>query len=74
MLILNADGVAAEFIGDPEGGDVHLALLVNLLIGEFGFFILAGVEVQAFGVEPLAHGFRFGIAEWSACVRPARTG
>ncbi len=33
LLVLNADGVAAEIVGDSQGGDVHLALLTNLVVG-----------------------------------------
>ena len=39
LLVLNADRVAAELIGDAHGGDVHLALLEHLDPREFGRFI-----------------------------------
>ena len=39
LLVLDADRVAAEIVGDPQGRDVHLALLVDLVVGQIGFFI-----------------------------------
>ena len=34
LLILDADGVASEVVGDAQGGDVHLALLQDLVVGQ----------------------------------------
>ena len=31
LLVLDADGVAAELVGDARGGDVHLALVEDLV-------------------------------------------
>jgi hypothetical protein len=30
---LDADGVATEVVGNAKGGDVHLALLQDLVVG-----------------------------------------
>ena len=42
LLILDADGVAAEIVGDAQRGDVHLALFENLGVGQVGFGVAAG--------------------------------
>src|ERR1700730_13202182 len=34
LLVLNSDSVAAEVIGQSHGGQVHLALLTNLVVSE----------------------------------------
>ena len=47
LLVLNADAVAAEVIGDAHGGDVHLALPENLRVGQIGGVVRAGVELHA---------------------------
>ena len=59
LLILDADRVAAEFVGDAQRGDVHLALLEDLGVGQLGLRIRAGVEPHALAVQPLADGLRF---------------
>ena len=41
LLVLNADRVAAELIRDPHGGDIHLALLQRLRLGQLGLLIFA---------------------------------
>ena len=47
LLVLDADGVAAELVGDAQGGDVHLALLEDLRVGEVGLLVGAGDEGDA---------------------------
>ena len=74
LLILDADGVAAEVIGDAQGGDVHLALLENLRIGQVGLFGGAGDEGHAALIEPGADFRRFGVGDVRAWRRTARTG
>ena len=34
LLVLDADQIAAEIIGDAQGGDVHLALQEDLVVGQ----------------------------------------
>ncbi len=60
LLILDADGVAAELIGDAQRGDIHAALIENLCVRQIGFRIGAGLELHAFGIQPLANRQRFG--------------
>jgi hypothetical protein len=36
LLVLNADRVATEVVGDPHGRDVHLALHEDLVLGQVG--------------------------------------
>ena len=62
LLILDADHVAAEIVGDAQSGDVHLALIQNLVVGEVGFGIGPGQEVHALGVQPGADTARLLVA------------
>jgi hypothetical protein len=62
LLVLDADGIAAEIVGDAQRRHVHLALLVDLLVGEIGFRIRAGGKFHALVVEPAAHAAGFFIA------------
>jgi hypothetical protein len=39
-LILDADRLAAELVGDAHRGDVHFALEENLALGELGCLFL----------------------------------
>ena len=61
LLVLDADHIASEFIGDPQRGDIHLALLENLIVGEIGFRRGAGEEAQPFPFDPLPYGCRLGV-------------
>ena len=63
LLILDADEVAAKVVGQPHGGDVHLALQENLLVGEIGIVLRAGVEPHAALFHPLAHRGGFVVAD-----------
>ena len=63
LLVLNADGVAAELIGDAQHGDVHAALVENLRVGQVGGFIRSRVETHAARVEPFANLLRFCVAD-----------
>ena len=38
---------AAEFVGDAHGGDVHLALLQHLGLGQIGFLVRAEIETSS---------------------------
>ena len=53
LLVLDADGVAAEFIGDAQGRDVGATLRENLGLGELGFFVGAEMELHALGEKPM---------------------
>ena len=46
--------VAAEIVGDPHGGDVHLALAENLLVGQVVLLVRAGDELHAALFHPAA--------------------
>ena len=61
LLILDSDGIASELVRNPHGGNVHLALFENLLVGQIGFFIRPGHELDATLVEPGANLLRLGI-------------
>ena len=61
LLILDADGVAAEIIRDPHGGDIHFALQANLRVGEIALVLRAGVEFHPLLLQPRAHGVGLGI-------------
>jgi len=63
LLVLDADGVAAEVIGEAHGGDIHFALKVDLSVGELGLGIASGVKGHAFALEPVADGLRFGVGD-----------
>ena len=52
-MILDTDSVAAELVRDADRGDVHLALTEHLIEREFGGFILAEIELDTFGDQPL---------------------
>jgi len=58
LLVLDADGVAAEVMGDPHRGDVHLALLQNLGVGQIGLLVRPGHEGHAPRVQPVADSLR----------------
>ena len=62
LLVLDADGVAAEVGGDSCGGDVHLALVEDLIDGELGGGVEAELEVDAAIEEPLVDGLGFFVA------------
>ena len=49
LLVLNADRVAAELVGDAQSGDVHFALLEYLVVRQFGRFVHAGLELNTRG-------------------------
>ena len=63
LLILNADRGATELVGDPDRGDVHFALLKNLVLGELRSFVVAELKLHPFfsaNHRPLA---RFVVAD-----------
>ena len=72
LLILDADHVAAEIVGDPHGGDVHLALHENLVVGQIGFLVRAGDELHAALFHPLADGPGFVVADLRGLVIQGR--
>ena len=47
---------------DAHRGDVHPALAEHLIEREFGGLILAEIEFDAFGHQPLVYGLRLGVA------------
>ncbi len=53
LLVLDADRGTAELCGDADGGDVHLALLEDLVLGEILFLTRAELEGHAAVEEPL---------------------
>ena len=62
LLILNADCRAAEVVGDAQRSDVHLALQVDLIVGQMLVGIAAGDEFQAVMLEPAADRAGFVVA------------
>ena len=60
LLVLNADRLAAEFIGDAQGSDIHPALLKHLVFGEVVFFAVTEMKIHALGFKPIVN--RPGIA------------
>ena len=62
LLILNANGRAAEFIGQADRGDVHLALLQKLVLGQFGGFLSAQLEFHPALAQPVIDRARLRIA------------
>ena len=62
LLVLDADGGAAEFVGEADGGDIHLALLQGLGFGQLGFLVLAPAEGHALLEQPVEDGARFGVS------------
>ena len=59
LLILDADGVAAEVVGDAQGRDVHFALFQDLRLRQIGFGIAADAKLHALVAQPGAHRARF---------------
>jgi hypothetical protein len=59
LLILNADGVAAELVGDAQGGDVHAALVENLRVGQIGGFVGRSRNFIPLRIQPVANLLRF---------------
>ena len=72
LLILNADQVAAEIVGDAHGGDVHFALGENLLVGQIGLLVRAGDELHALVFHPLADGPGFVVGDLRGFVVQGR--
>jgi hypothetical protein len=65
LLILDADGVAAEIVGDAQRRDVHLALLQNLRVGQVGLGSGPVRNCTPFAIQPGAHRARFLVAHRS---------
>jgi hypothetical protein len=65
LLVLNADDVAAEIVGDAQRRDVHLALIEDLGVGEIGFGMRSGMEVHALFVQPVAHRARLFVGHFA---------
>ena len=55
LLVLDADQIAAEAVGEAERGDIHLALHQHLGSGEIGFLVATEVKFHAGGFEPAKH-------------------
>jgi len=56
LLVLDADGGAPELVGDADGGNVHLALLQHLGLGEIRFLVRPELEPHAAGKIPVEDG------------------
>ena len=65
---MNADGVAAEVIGEAHGGDIHAALEPNLRVGQIAFVLQAGVEFHPALFQPRAHAVGLGLAHLGRLV------
>jgi hypothetical protein len=65
LLVLNPDAIATEVIGDPNGGDVHPALIQDLAFGQIRRLASTGVEPHPTPDHPIAGGAGFGIG--NAC-------
>jgi hypothetical protein len=59
LLVLDADEIAAEVIGDADRSDVHFALTENLFIGEIGSMPRTGVKLHTLLVKPRTYLRRF---------------
>ena len=62
LLILDADEITAEAVGDAQCGDVHLALQEHLGPGEVAGLVLAEAEGHARLLEPLQYLPGLGVA------------
>ena len=49
LLVLDADRVAAELVGDAHGGDVQPELVEDLVLGQLGRAVAAEAELHARG-------------------------
>ena len=63
LLVLDADRVAPEFVGNPQSGDVHLALPMDLGVGQVGGLVRSGLELHSLPVQPSAYALRFVVAD-----------
>ncbi len=72
LLILDSDGRTAEVVGDAEGGDVHFALQLDLLVGQVGGVRRAGDEFHASLFHPLANGGSLRVAHLQRLVVESR--
>lgn len=59
-MVLDADGGAAKLVSDAHGGNIHFALLDDLVFSEVGLLVFAEVKFHAFVQIPFidALGFR----------------
>ena len=63
MLILNANGCAAELIRQADRRDIHFALLQGLGFGQFCLLILSPLEFHALFEKPSKDFARFGVGD-----------
>ena len=63
LLILDADGVAAELIGEAHGGDVHFALQQDLRLRQLRGLVGAELHLQALALQPSVNRRRVVIAD-----------
>ncbi len=68
LLVLDADAVAAKFVGNPQGGDVHLALQEDLLVGEVVLVPRSGLEFHSLLLHPPSDRSGLGIAGFHRLV------
>ena len=52
-----------KVVRDPRGGDVHAALVEDLVDGQLGRRVLAEVERHAPGHQPVVDGARLGLGD-----------
>ena len=62
LLVLDADGGAAEFFGQAHGSDVHAALLERLFLRQLLFIIAAPGELHPPLLKPVQDAARLRIA------------
>ena len=68
LLILNADAVTAEVVGEAHGGHVGLALPEHLALGEITGFVATKIEHHALLLEPCETFARVVIADLRGLV------
>ncbi len=68
LLVLDADQIASEIVGDAQRGDVHLALQENLVVGQVLGVVRAGVEGHATLLHPAAHFLGLTVFDLSRLV------
>jgi hypothetical protein len=68
LLVLDTNGVAAEFVGDATGGDVGLALPEHLVLGQLGGLVFAKMKFESLGEIPFVNGARLFVANLGGAI------